>query len=371
MSKPKTASEYLDRGCDKDDKRDSKGAIEDYTKAIELDPNYTEAYANRGWAKEELGDKEGAIADWQKAADLGDEEAAEWIQEEKDKSKIPPDIKSSHEESEEISIKEEEDQNIYDVLNSAQERLWDGDFIEAINAFNEVIEIDPEATTYYDLGSAYFGLFDYKNAIDSFTKSIEIDPSNPDSFFDRGLAKKYSSNLPDEFEEAIKDFKKVVEIDPNCAEAYSELGTIYWGEIGDDVEAMKYLDKAIELDQSNAYAYRCRSEGRRRLKDYEGALSDALKAYDIDPEEFDSLLLVKIASDYYELGRYKNAINLMDEEIENQKSESGKVWDEGLYKERGRAKKALGDLKGACEDWQKATEIGSEDAAELLKEHCQ
>ncbi len=81
MSEPKTASEYLDRGCDKDDKRDSKGAIEDYTKAIELDPNYAEAYANRGCAKEELDDKEGAIADWQKAADLGDEEAGEWIKE--------------------------------------------------------------------------------------------------------------------------------------------------------------------------------------------------------------------------------------------------------------------------------------------------
>ena len=81
MPEPKSASEYLDRGCDKDDKRDSTGAIEDYTKAIELDPNYAEAYANRGCAKEELGDKEGAIADWQKAADLGDEEASKWIKE--------------------------------------------------------------------------------------------------------------------------------------------------------------------------------------------------------------------------------------------------------------------------------------------------
>ena len=81
MTEPKTASEYLDRGCDKDDKKDSKGAIEDYNKAIELNPNYAEAYANRGCAKEELGDKEGAVADWQKAADLGDEEAAKWIEE--------------------------------------------------------------------------------------------------------------------------------------------------------------------------------------------------------------------------------------------------------------------------------------------------
>ncbi len=85
MTEPKTAAEYLDRGCDKDDQKESKGAIEDYTKAIELNPNYAEAYANRGCAKEELGDKEGALADWQKAADLGDEEAAKWIQEIKEK----------------------------------------------------------------------------------------------------------------------------------------------------------------------------------------------------------------------------------------------------------------------------------------------
>ena len=56
MPEPKSASEYLDRGCDKDDKKDSKGAIEDYTKAIALNPNYSEAYVNRGATKEELGD---------------------------------------------------------------------------------------------------------------------------------------------------------------------------------------------------------------------------------------------------------------------------------------------------------------------------
>jgi len=97
MTEPKTAAEYLDRGCDKDDQKDSKGAIEDYSKAIELNPNYAEAYANRGCAKEELGDKEGAIADWQKAADLGDEEAVKWIQElkSKDADQLGDDISTS------------------------------------------------------------------------------------------------------------------------------------------------------------------------------------------------------------------------------------------------------------------------------------
>ena len=31
----------------------------------------------------------------------------------------------------------------------------------------------------------------------------------------------------------------------------------------------------------------------------------------------------------------------------------------------------LNDLKGACEDWKKAAELGDEDVAGLEEEHCQ
>ena len=47
-----------------------KGAIEDYNKAIELNPNYTEAYKWRGKSKEGLGNYKGAIEDYNKAIEL-------------------------------------------------------------------------------------------------------------------------------------------------------------------------------------------------------------------------------------------------------------------------------------------------------------
>ncbi len=39
-----------------------------------------------------------------------------------------------------------------------------------------------------------------------------------------------------------------------------------------------------------------------------------------------------------------------------------------LYLNRGLIRELMGDLKGACEDWTQAAELGSEEAAEYLKE---
>ena len=37
----------------------------------------------------------------------------------------------------------------------------------------------------------------------------------------------------------------------------------------------------------------------------------------------------------------------------------------------GCVKSDLGDTHGACEDWTKVAELGDEDAALLVEEHCQ
>ena len=47
--------------------KDYKGAIEDYTKAIEFQANCTYAIGNRACCKYMLGDRKGACEDWKKA----------------------------------------------------------------------------------------------------------------------------------------------------------------------------------------------------------------------------------------------------------------------------------------------------------------
>ena len=65
-----TEDASYDSALEKAKLEDCRGAIEDFTKAIELNPNYSEAYYNRGFSKNELKDKKGARLDWAKAKEL-------------------------------------------------------------------------------------------------------------------------------------------------------------------------------------------------------------------------------------------------------------------------------------------------------------
>ena len=76
---PDDGYRYYLRGNVKSDLGDKKGAIQDYSKAIELDPNDADAYGNRGSAKYDLGDKDGGCLDWSKSGELGDGDVYELI----------------------------------------------------------------------------------------------------------------------------------------------------------------------------------------------------------------------------------------------------------------------------------------------------
>ena len=63
-----------------EDEQDYQGAIADYTKAIELNPNYADAYANRGIAKYNLNDMKGCCSDFRKAISLGSTKNVDWVE---------------------------------------------------------------------------------------------------------------------------------------------------------------------------------------------------------------------------------------------------------------------------------------------------
>ena len=67
---PQHANAYNNRGIAKNKMGDYEGAIADYDRAIEINPQYTIAYNNRGNTKNDMGDYEGAIADYDRALNI-------------------------------------------------------------------------------------------------------------------------------------------------------------------------------------------------------------------------------------------------------------------------------------------------------------
>ena len=64
------AAFYNNRGIVRSELGDKPGAIDDYTQAIKINPNYAQAYNNRGIVYYQLGDKQKAREDLQRAAQL-------------------------------------------------------------------------------------------------------------------------------------------------------------------------------------------------------------------------------------------------------------------------------------------------------------
>ena len=70
MKTTKKVANYFDRAVRKNKSKNYMGAIKDYNKVIEIDPESAEAYSNRAVAKSNLGLDREAIKDFNKAIKL-------------------------------------------------------------------------------------------------------------------------------------------------------------------------------------------------------------------------------------------------------------------------------------------------------------
>lgn len=76
----KSYKDYYESGYQKHNSGDFQNAISDFSKCLELNPNYADAYNFRGMAKYKSGNISGACSDWNRASELGNASAGEMAQ---------------------------------------------------------------------------------------------------------------------------------------------------------------------------------------------------------------------------------------------------------------------------------------------------
>ena len=218
-------------------------AIANYDKAIQLEPDYTDAYINRGIAKIRLGQHFAAISDYDKAIQR----------------------KPDHAEA-------------YYNRGVAKGAL--SEYFAAISDFDKAIQLKPDyANAYYNRGLARGSLGQHFAAISDYDKAIQLKPDYANAYYNRGLAK---IRLDQHFA-AISDFDKAIQLRPDYANAYGNRG-IAKGKLGEYFAAISDFDKAIQLKPDLAEGYYNRGVAKGKLGEYFAAISDFDKAIQRKPD---------------------------------------------------------------------------------------
>jgi tetratricopeptide (TPR) repeat protein len=207
-----TAEEYFYMAYKKYNNKDFQGAIADYSIAIELNSNYSQAYRDRGNSKCKLQDYQGSIADYSKAILLNPN-----------------------------------DSDAYYNRGCSKANLKDNQ--AAIADYSKAIELNPnEEYAYVNRGCSKDVLEDYKGAISDYSKAIELNPNSSAAYNNRGGCKK----ILKDYQGAISDYSKAILLNPNDSDAYYNRG-ISKLLLNDKNGACLDLSKAGELGDGGAY----------------------------------------------------------------------------------------------------------------------
>jgi tetratricopeptide (TPR) repeat protein len=168
---------FFNAGRSSFDARNYAAAITNFTKAVELNPQFADAYCCRGMSRWWLHDYSGAVIDYDKAIILNPKCGGYYC-------------------------------------NRGQAKFTLKQVSGALADYNKSIELDPRnAEAYFNRGTLKMLATNYTEAVPDFTKAIELhnDPHEEDIWLWRGEAK---FQLKD-YAGAIADYSKSLELNPN------------------------------------------------------------------------------------------------------------------------------------------------------------
>ena len=269
--KPNFPQAYNNRGLAYDDKGDFGPAIKDYTKAIKQKLDFAEAYNNRGSAYAHKGDLDRAIQDYDKALELEPNFAETYNNRGNAYARKGDLDRAIQDYDKAIELK----RNLAEAYNNrggAYARK--GDLDRAIQDYDKALKRKPDyAEAYNNRGLAYASKGDLDRAIQDYDKALELEPNFAETYNNRGLA--YASK--GDLDRAIQDYDKALELEPNFAGAYYNRGLAYASK-GDFDRAIQDYDKTLELKPDDAEAYYNRGVAWLCLKSWEKARADLTSA---------------------------------------------------------------------------------------------
>lgn len=252
---PVTADEYLSRGSDRVDRGNRKGAIEDFTKAIELNPRMIAAYHQRGFQHFEAAAYDLAIADFNKVVELDPKDAVAF-------------------------------------LNRGRAFEEKGELDAALADLNTYIRLDEKSVSGYVIRADILAQKGkHQSAIYDLNTAIEIDPQDATAFGDRAL----NELALGEDALAEKDLKMCIALDPGLEVEYNKYANDVRKNFADERKAAEQRKSAEQIAKANPEDFDSQvkaANANYNAQRYLEAIDFWMVANKLRPSDFDVILML-------------------------------------------------------------------------------
>ena len=293
---------YFSRGINYENSGQYDLAIEEYTKAIKINPKIVNAYIRCGYLYSHKHQFDLAMINYNKALEINPNDSRIYT--------VRGNLYMSDKKynlaildySKAIKLNPK---NKYAYFNRGTANYFIGKYELAIYDYSKTIDIDPKNyQAYYGRGKLYFNSKKYDLAVSDYTKVIKINPKFIIAYYSRGLALshlKQNQKAIDDFYQYIRSEKPNKKIADEATERVLELQSsklhklsideVYWlgtrkEDKGDYNKAIEYYSEVINRNKNYKNIYAIRGLAYVFVKKYDLALADYLKAIDINPNEY-------------------------------------------------------------------------------------
>ncbi|MBR0103583.1 MAG: tetratricopeptide repeat protein [Selenomonadaceae bacterium] len=242
-------------------------AVEDYTRALKLDPKNQLALEKRSWVYNLMDEYNLALADINKLIELNPKYEGVWNR----RGIIYEKLGDYDKALADINKELENDPDSY-ILERNRQRV-----LEKINPNREINDVEELLKRAKYLKNNK----EYDRALKDYNKALELEPDNQDALFSRAS---YYKNLKED-DKALTDLNKLLELNSNYnSTAYFDRGLIYY-RLKNYQMAIQDYTKAIELNAKSDSTYNNRGVAYENLGQYDKALADYDKALELDPND--------------------------------------------------------------------------------------
>jgi tetratricopeptide (TPR) repeat protein len=236
--------DHYKRGVTALETRNLEGAVEQFTMAVTLYSEDSNAYNNLGVAYSRLGDNENALEAFKRASEVDPSSISAW-----------KNLGGSYMAANQPDLAKEAFEKIIEIDPGDAEASYSlgdsyfraGDYEIALQHYTKSAEkLSDNALLHYQIGASYFRLEDYGNAVDAFMESARLSKDSDiltyeDAMFNLGVA--YVQL--EQYDTAVAVLQRLLEVQ-DTAEIHEVLGRAYARQ-GMQDKALEELRKAEEI----------------------------------------------------------------------------------------------------------------------------